>query len=161
MTLVNQLASLTNPDLILQTVMSVLMLQETNPNEILSSLFDYLASRELLLVFDNCEHLVDVCAQLIDQILQRCPGVKVLATSRETLEVGGEIVYQVPSLSIPDPEANKDIDDLTQYESLGFYRSRQIGESRLRRTRMLYRLQNLLPWMDPVAIATAARTVMR
>jgi predicted ATPase len=116
-----ELASLTNPDLVLQTVMNVLAIQDTNPSDILSSLVDYLSDRELMFVFDNCEHLIDVCAATIDHILQHCPGVKVLATSRETLEIKGEIVYQAPSLLIPDPDAEKNIDDLVQYESMQLF----------------------------------------
>lgn len=123
-----ELASITNPDLVLQTVMDVLALRETNPNEVLSSLVGYLVDREILLVFDNCEHLIDVCAQLIEQILIHCPRVKVLATSRETLDISGEIAYQVPSLSIPDPGKNICVDDLMQYEAIKLFvdRSRSV-----------------------------------
>jgi predicted ATPase len=55
-------------------------------------------------VLDNCEHLIDACAKTVDAILRRCPGVYLLATSREPLGIGGETIYRVPSLSLPGPD---------------------------------------------------------
>ncbi len=64
-------------------------------------LIDYLREKHLLLIVDNCEHLVDACAQLIEQLLQSCPDLKIIASSREALGISGETVYRVPSLSLP------------------------------------------------------------
>ena len=64
----------------------------------------------LLLVLDNCEHLVDACAALVERLLHEAPALRVIATSREALAVPGEIVYRVPSLSLPerdDPAARR------------------------------------------------------
>ncbi|HYZ91472.1 MAG TPA: LuxR family transcriptional regulator [Actinomycetota bacterium] len=72
-------------------------------------LVDFLSTREALLVIDNCEHVIDACAQLIDEILERCPGVLMLATSREALELDGERTYPLAPLTTPDddmPEAS-------------------------------------------------------
>jgi predicted ATPase/class 3 adenylate cyclase len=72
-------------------------------------LVDFLSTREVLLVVDNCEHVIDACAQLVDEILERCPGVWILATSREAIEIHGERAYPLAPLSIPDddiPEAS-------------------------------------------------------
>ena len=69
----------------------------------LAILTEHLLSKRLLLVLDNCEHLVASCAQLIDTLLRACPGLRVLATSREPLGVAGEIAWRVPSLSLPWP----------------------------------------------------------
>ncbi|MEU8106123.1 AAA family ATPase [Nonomuraea muscovyensis] len=66
-------------------------------------LMDYLSDKRMLLVLDNCEHLQDDCAQLVDRLLRRAPYLRVLATSRQTLGVYGEQVLAVPSLSVPDP----------------------------------------------------------
>lgn len=70
-----------------------------------SSLAAYLAGRRLVIVLDNCEHLIDACARLVERLLRRCPDVQILATSREALNVGGEAVFPVPTLSLPEPAA--------------------------------------------------------
>jgi predicted ATPase len=64
---------------------------------------DYLRAKQLLLILDNCEHLVRACAKLADQLLHACAHLKVFASSREALGVSGEMIYHVPSLSLPDP----------------------------------------------------------
>jgi predicted ATPase/class 3 adenylate cyclase len=64
-------------------------------------LLEHLQDRQVVLVVDNCEHLLDECASLLDAVLDRCPGVRILATSREALEVQGERAVTVPSLSVP------------------------------------------------------------
>ena len=76
-------------------------------------LADFLSTREVLLVLDNCEHLIDACADLVDTILDRCPGVTVLATSREPLELKGEQVRPVSPLPVPlaDPSDLSELPD--------------------------------------------------
>ena len=64
----------------------------------------YLAPREALLVVDNCEHVIDAAAELVDRLLEQCPGLRIIATSRESLEVDGEFTWKVPSLAVGDPE---------------------------------------------------------
>jgi predicted ATPase len=70
----------------------------------LASLLEALAFQHLLIMLDNCEHLIDACAKTADAILRRCPGVYLLVTSREPLGIGGETIYRVPSLSLPGPD---------------------------------------------------------
>jgi predicted ATPase/class 3 adenylate cyclase/Tfp pilus assembly protein PilF len=70
----------------------------------LASLLDALAFQNVLIMLDNCEHLIDACAETVDAILRRCPGVYLLTTSREPLGIGGETIYRVPSLSMPGPD---------------------------------------------------------
>ena len=67
----------------------------------INMVIDYLRAKELLLILDNCEHLVEACAQLADQLLHACPKLKIIASSREALGIDGETVYRVPSLSCP------------------------------------------------------------
>ena len=69
----------------------------------LQTLLDALAPQDILIVVDNCEHLIDACAKTAEAILARCPRVHLLATSREPLGIGGETIYRVPSLSLPGP----------------------------------------------------------
>jgi predicted ATPase/class 3 adenylate cyclase len=70
---------------------------------VLDALLDALAPQDILIVLDNCEHLIGACAKIADAIVARCPRVRLLATSREPLGIGGETIYRVPSLSLPGP----------------------------------------------------------
>ena len=69
----------------------------------LDALLDALAPQAALLVLDNCEHLIGGCAKAAEAILQRCPKVHLIATSREPLSIGDEVIYRVPPLSLPGP----------------------------------------------------------
>ena len=95
------LAALVDPALLVQSVAAVLGVREQAgpPAERLAQ---YLEDKHLLLVLDNCEHMVDRCATLVDSLLQRCPDLRVLATSRQPLRVAGEQVMTVAPLSVPD-----------------------------------------------------------
>jgi non-specific serine/threonine protein kinase len=97
-----QLTSLTNPVLVSQTVAGVLDVRPEAGQALVTALADYLSAKEMLLVLDNCEHLVDACAQLTATLLQACPALRVLATSREPLAVPGEVLFRVPGLSLPE-----------------------------------------------------------
>lgn len=99
-----ELASLAEARLVVQTVLETLGTREEPGRPPLATLTDHLHDRRLLLLLDNCEHLVGACAALAEAVLRRCPGVRVLATSREGLEVTGEHRYRVPSLTVPDPK---------------------------------------------------------
>ncbi|MGQ0464757.1 MAG: LuxR C-terminal-related transcriptional regulator [Sporichthyaceae bacterium] len=92
------LAPLTDPDLVAETVMTVLGVGDVAGASAADRLLAHLVARDLLLVLDNCEHVVEACAELAVAVLARCPGVYVLATSREALGVAGEVVWQVPSM---------------------------------------------------------------
>ena len=99
---VAELAPIADPSLVLQTVASVFGVREQQGMSVRELLIDFLRDKDVLLVVDNCEHLVDACAQLIEQLLQACPNLKIVASSREALGIAGETVYRVPSLSLPD-----------------------------------------------------------
>jgi predicted ATPase/DNA-binding SARP family transcriptional activator len=118
---VAELASLSRPELVPQAVASVLdiPLPETGPAEV--ALARQLAERRLLLVLDNCEHLLDACARLAAALLRACPDVVVLATSREPLRVGGEVTWRTPSLALPDLRALPSLDRLAELESVRLF----------------------------------------
>ena len=99
-----ELAALADPDLVPQTVASVLGLREEAGRPLLQTVQDYLRDRQLLLLLDNCEHLVDACAHLADTLLKTCPRLTILATSREPLGIAGERPWRVPSLLTPAPD---------------------------------------------------------
>jgi predicted ATPase/class 3 adenylate cyclase len=100
---VAELAPLSDPALIVQTIALVLGLREQLGMPLGELVVDYLRAKNILLVMDNCEHLVEACAQLIDQWLHACPNLKIIASSREALGITGETIYRVPSLSLPEP----------------------------------------------------------
>ena len=87
-----------------------------------ASIVEYLKVRELLLVLDNCEHLLDAASEFADAVVQRCPKVTVLATSREALDIPGEHVVRVRSLATPEPSA--DGGDLIESPAVRLFRDR-------------------------------------
>jgi non-specific serine/threonine protein kinase len=96
-----ELAALSDPTLVPQTVASALSVAE-KPGELLTTtLVTALAARRMLLILDNCEHLLDAAARLVDTFLKSCPGMRILISSREALGTAGENTYRVPSLSLP------------------------------------------------------------
>src|SRR4051794_33477169 len=97
-----ELGSVADGDLVVRTVAAACGVREQFLRPLAESLRDALAERSLLLVLDNCEHVLDGCATLLDQVLRASPRVRVLATSREALRVGGEAVWRVPPLQVPD-----------------------------------------------------------
>lgn len=99
-----ELAPLSDPGLVPQTVATVLGLKEEAGKPIRQTLTEHLKDKRLLLLIDNCEHLLDGFAQLADTLVRQCPYLKILASSREALSIGGEQAYRVPSLSLPDPK---------------------------------------------------------
>ena len=121
-----ELAPLSEPGLVAQTVASVLGLKEASGQPIIHTLTEYLKRKQLLLLLDNCEHLVDACATLADTLVRQCPGVRILATSREALGITGEQAYRVPSLSLPDRKQAPTPQSLSIYESVQLFIDRAL-----------------------------------
>src|SRR5215469_6750316 len=101
------LAPVRDPLLVTQAVFGALGVHDLSAGVSLSSLADYLDGRRLLLVLDNCEHLLDGCAVLTSTLITSCPELHVLATSRQALGMAGEVRMVVPPMSLP--EAGEDI----------------------------------------------------
>jgi predicted ATPase/DNA-binding CsgD family transcriptional regulator len=112
-----ELAPLANPSLVQGAVASVVGAREQPGRALIETLSEHLGSKKVLLVLDNCEHLVEACAALAEALLRSCPGLRVLATSREALGIIGEVAWPVPSLSLPDLRRLPDVESLTLYES--------------------------------------------
>ena len=93
-----ELASITDPSLIPKTMAAALGLQDWARDSVREKLLSYLKTRTLLLIIDNCEHLIGEVALVVAEIVRQCPGVHVLCTSRESLHVDGERTYRMPSL---------------------------------------------------------------
>jgi len=88
------------------------------------TLAEYLRAKSVLLVVDNCEHLADTAADLLDTLLDSCPRLRVLATSREALGLAGEIVWRVPSLSVPETDSLPTPGEMTGYEAVRLFAER-------------------------------------
>ena len=112
-----ELASLADPSLVPQAVASALGAREQPGRSLTETLANYLRAKNLLLVLDNCEHLIEACADLAEALLRSCPGLRVLATSREALGIVGEVVWPVPSLSLPDLRRLPERERLSRYEA--------------------------------------------
>ncbi|MFT6290214.1 MAG: putative ATPase/class 3 adenylate cyclase [Ilumatobacter sp.] len=97
-----ELAAITDPTLLDDTIATAFKVQESAATQLIDAVANKVGGRSLLLVVDNCERLIDSVAQRIAHLLERCPNLTVLATSQAPLGVGGEAVYRVPSLSLPD-----------------------------------------------------------
>ncbi|HEY5904054.1 MAG TPA: adenylate/guanylate cyclase domain-containing protein [Anaerolineales bacterium] len=97
-----ELAPLSDPELIVQSIAALFHLRRQMEMPVEENLLNYLRAKQMLLILDNCEHMVEACARLADLFLRTSPGLKILASSREALGINGEAVFRVPSLSLPD-----------------------------------------------------------
>jgi class 3 adenylate cyclase len=109
-----ELAPITDPDLIPQTVLSALEIPEQPGMTVLQLLLDYLREKKVLLLLDNCEHLIEASSILGGTLLSSSPSLNILATSREALGVQGEMIWHVPSLSLPDVKQLPALEQLSQ-----------------------------------------------
>src|SRR5829696_6984575 len=124
-----ELAPLSEPELVAQEVAGTLEVPERPGEPLTDTLVDALGDKGLLLVLDNCEHLVEAAAQLVDALLDSCPRLRVLATSREPLDIRGEALWQVPPLSLPaTTDGESRVEGLTRYEAVRLF----VDRARLR-----------------------------
>src|SRR5919107_3475154 len=98
-----ELAPLSQPQLVPQVVAGALGVREQPDRSLVDTLVDHLREKDLLLMLDNCEHLIEACVRLADTLLLSCPRLRILATSREALGIPGEMRWRIPPLSLPDP----------------------------------------------------------
>ncbi|MEV4613269.1 BTAD domain-containing putative transcriptional regulator [Kitasatospora sp. NPDC049258] len=157
------LAALTDPRFLPDAVATALGLQLSAGAGTRAALVAQLAGRELLLVLDNCEHLVEACAALVADVLAHCPGVVVLATGREPLQTYGERAWRVPSLGVPDPGRLPPLAELARFASVRLFVERAaevVPEFRLEArnaaavAQICYRLDGI-----PLALELAAARV--
>lgn len=104
-----ELAVLTDPNLVPQAVASVLKVREQGSRPIGESVLESLSDRNLLLILDNCEHVLEGVATFVDAVMRRCPAVRILASSREPLALPYEVQHRVPSLALPDESELADV----------------------------------------------------
>lgn len=116
-----ELAPLSDPGLVARAVATTLGVREHPDLTLTQAICNHLGSGRTLLVLDNCEHLVGAAARFARDLLSTCEGLTVLATSREPLRVSGEIVWPVPTLSLPDPAPSYTVEDLLASEAVRLF----------------------------------------
>jgi predicted ATPase/class 3 adenylate cyclase len=121
-----ELASLIDPALLPQKIIIELGIKEESKKALEETLSSYLKDKEILLILDNCEHLIESCAALSEKLLKACPKLKIIATSREALKCTGEQVYSVSSLKTPNVKDKLTPEQLTQYESVRLFIERAL-----------------------------------
>src|SRR5215212_8082770 len=122
-----ELAGLSEGELGVHAMAAVLGVREQRGRPLWDTLVEYLRVKDTLLILDNCEHLIEATARLIDGLLVGCPKLRVLATSREPVSVPGEVVWRVPSLPVPDLRSPATAEQLSGYASVRLFvdRARQ------------------------------------
>jgi non-specific serine/threonine protein kinase len=154
------IAPLTDPALLPQTVATVFGLQDQGGRPIAEVLREYLREKQLLLLLDNCEHLIDACAHFADDVLRAASHVTILATSREALNIAGETTFHVPSLTLPDIENLPPLESIAQSEAVQLF----VARARAVRSTFALTKQNapavtqICHWLDgmPLAVELAA-----
>ena len=119
-----ELGELENSSLLVDVVAAALRLRDQSTRPAQDLVAEFLASRRLLLVLDNCEHLVDAVAALAGMLLRSCPELRILATSREALIIEGEAVMRVPPLTVPDPDRSPSLKGLPRYDAVTLFAER-------------------------------------
>jgi predicted ATPase/DNA-binding CsgD family transcriptional regulator len=113
-----------DPDLLALLVTAALGLREQGNVPPLQALVGQLVDRQMLLVLDNCEHVLPACALLADRLLRGCPELRILATSRELLAIAGESLAVVPPLPAPDPDQRPSLAEMNRCESVALFVAR-------------------------------------
>jgi predicted ATPase len=119
-----ELGELRDESLLVDAVASALRVQDHSARPLREVLVQFLETRQLLPLFDNCEHVVDAAAELSETLLRLCPRLRILATSREPLDIRGEVVLRVPPLGVPDPERKPTLRGLSKYDAVTLFAAR-------------------------------------
>jgi predicted ATPase/DNA-binding CsgD family transcriptional regulator len=158
-----ELAPLSEEALVEKAVAEALEVAERPQEPLTDTLVEVLGDRQLLLVVDNCEHLIGAAARLVDKLLDSCPGMRILATSREALEVKGEIRWLVPPLSVPEPRGTPLSEELEGYESVRLFvdRARERDPAFSLSSENALTVAEVCKWLEgiPLAIELAAARV--
>ena len=124
----SELAAVTDPALVASEVLSDLGIGEQSGKEPLDTLVEVLSTQGRVVILDNCEQVLDGCAALADAVVRNCPAIRLLVTSREPLRIEGEVIYRVPSLSLP-PEQVDDRTDLSGSGAVALFVERATAQA--------------------------------
>lgn len=124
------LAPIRDPELVSSVVAQALNMTQKQDRRVDDALLDWLKRKQLLLILDNCEHLVETVARLADGIVRSCPNVRVLATSRQALNIDGEVILRLPSLGVPEKVDGMRAADALQYGAIALFVERAAAADR-------------------------------
>lgn len=124
-----ELAAVLGSDQIARAVADVLSIQERKDQSLSSTIAEQIRNKRILIILDNCEHLIESSARLADQLLKSCPSLKIIATSREPLGIRGEMIFKLPPLSIPDMGVRQTPESLSQFAAVRLFIDRAIQAS--------------------------------
>lgn len=116
-----ELAPLSEPENILPAVASIFNIREQPELTLQAALIDFLGPKNVLLLLDNCEHLIEACAEIASTLLRACPQLRIIASSREPLGIAGETSLHVPSLSLPPQDGMADERELLKFEAVHLF----------------------------------------
>ncbi len=116
-----ELAAVSEPALVIQAIADVFDVREQTSSSLAELVIRHVGERRLLLLLDNCEHLVEACASTAQVLLTGCPNLRIMTTSRQPLRIPGEVVFRVPSLPVPDPDALVAPGDLAPIDSVRLF----------------------------------------
>ena len=157
------LAPLTNPDLVVKAIANVFELREEEGRPLLQTLVEALRSKAMLLILDNCEHLLDESARLAQTLISSAPRLHLLVTSREPLGIAGETVWSIPPLSFPETVQVKNLQDYQEFDAIQLFvnRAASVKPGFRLSERNLEHVINILKKLDgnPLAIELAAARV--
>jgi len=122
-----ELASVNDPGLVPQLLTNIFDIKEQSGQSPEDNLTHYVKDKVMLIVLDNCEHLINACAHLSEKLLECSSGLKIITTSREALRCSGEKIHQVLPLAFPDPIENLSPEKLTQYEAVRLFIERALS----------------------------------
>ena len=122
-----ELAQLSEPSYILPEIASALGISLDPKKNIKDVVLDFLREKEMLLILDNCEHMIDECAVIINTLLRYCKKLRIIASSREALRITGENTYRVPSFKLPDLKKAKTVEDISEYEAVRLFIDRAVA----------------------------------
>jgi predicted ATPase len=118
------LAPVIDPGFVDKKIAEALNVKEDPSKTIIATIIENIKNKSLLVLLDNCEHLIQQCAEIADRLLQSVEGIRLLATSREPLNIPGEVVWRIPSLSFPEPDSKKDIIEFQRYDAIKLFTDR-------------------------------------
>ncbi|MEO8209004.1 MAG: tetratricopeptide repeat protein, partial [bacterium] len=119
-----ELAPLVDPSLIINTIAASLNIKEEGGRKITDIVIDFLKDKEIFLILDNCEHVIKECSLIVQTLLNKCPKLKILCSSREPLNLSGEKVFHVPTLSLPEPKEVYTVESVRNNEAVRLFEDR-------------------------------------
>ncbi|HMS63879.1 MAG TPA: tetratricopeptide repeat protein, partial [Ignavibacteria bacterium] len=158
-----ELSPINDPDLIVKEISTVLNLKEDPGVDNFEVLKEYLKDKNILILFDNTEHLLLKSAQIAEKLLAYCPKLKIISTSREPLNINGETLYRIPPLSMPADIKKESFETLAEYESVKLFldRALTVNPNFSLTNENIYTVAELCKRLDgiPLAIELASKRV--